>query len=75
MIQFSEDFSDHLDFFSDHLDHQDTFHIIQTLFGSSGHFSAHLDTFRLIWTLRRSSADFLYLIAPKTFLIFSGLAK
>ena len=53
MIQFSEDFSDHLDFFSDHLDHQDTFHIIQTLFGSSGHFSAHPDTSQIIRTLCR----------------------
>ena len=68
MIRLSEDFSDHLDTFQ-------TTWIIKTLFISSGHFLDHLDTFRLIRTLRRSSADFLYLIAPKTFLIFSGLTK
>ena len=31
MIRLSKDFSDHLDKFSDHLDHQDTFRIIRTL--------------------------------------------
>ena len=45
MIRLSEDFWDYLDKFSYHLDHQDTFHIIWTLLGSSGHFADYPQIF------------------------------
>ena len=51
----------------DHLDHQDTLDIIQTLFGTSGHFAHHPQIF-YIWLLLKPFASFLD--DPNDFWIF-----